>query len=140
MAMNGLIIAVIEMVVVFKLESKPQPLRFIKYGVWLVGISYIMYNLFRGHFLLSVFSIIIITFGEMFSMPFMNSYWISRSADHNRGQYAALYTMAWGTAQIAAPLLGGLIVDRYSFHVLWGIVFAVTIIAGFGYHKLASLR
>lgn len=138
MAMNGLIIAVIEMVVVFKLESKPQPLRFIKYGVWLVGISYVMYNLFNGQFLLSLFSMVIITFGEMFSMPFMNSYWISRSEDHNRGQYAALYTMAWGTAQIASPSLGGFIADHYSFTALWWMVFAITVITGLGYNRLAS--
>jgi MFS family permease len=67
----------------------------------------------------------------------MNSFWIGRSADHNRGQYAALYTMAWGTAQIAAPSLGGYIADRYSFNVLWWIVFAVTVATGFGYHRLA---
>lgn len=139
MAINGLIIAVIEMVVVFKLEAKDQPLRFIKFGVWLVGVSYMVYNLFNGQFLLSLFSIIIITFGEMFSMPFMNSYWISRSAEHNRGQYAALYTMAWGTAQIAAPSIGGFIADRYSFHALWWIVFAITVVTGFGYHRLISI-
>jgi predicted MFS family arabinose efflux permease len=139
MAINGLIIAGIEMVVVFKLEAKAKPLRFIKFGVWLVGISYAVYNLFNGHFLLSLCSIIIITFGEMLSMPFMNSYWISRSEDHNRGQYAALYTMAWGTAQIAAPSLGGFIADHYSFNTLWWIVFATTAIAGVGFHKLATL-
>lgn len=139
MAINGLIIAAIEMVVVFKLETKSQPLRFIKYGVWLVGLSFAIYNIGNGQFLLALFSIIIITFGEMLSMPFMNSYWISRSADHNRGQYAALYTMAWGTAQIAAPSLGGFIADRFSFNALWWIVFAITVVAGIGYHRLASL-
>ncbi|MCW3105848.1 MAG: transporter [Segetibacter sp.] len=139
MAINGLIIAIIEMVVVFKLEAKPQPLKFIKFGVWLVGISYVVYNLFNGQFLLSFFSIVIITFGEMLSMPFMNSYWISRSADHNRGQYAALYTMAWGTAQIASPSIGGYIADHYSFNVLWWIVFAITVVAGLGYNRLASI-
>lgn len=139
MAINGIMIALIEMVVVFKLESKPHPLRFIKYGVWLVGISFVIYNLFNGHFLLSLFSMVIITFGEMFSMPFMNSYWISRSADHNRGQYAALYTMAWGTAQIAAPSLGGYIAHRYSFNALWTTVFAISLVAGVGYHRLALL-
>ncbi len=137
MAINGIIIAVIEMVVVFKLETTAQPLKIIKYGVWLVGISYGFYNLFNGSFLVALFSIIIITFGEMLSMPFMNTYWISRSADHNRGQYAALYTMAWGTAQIAAPSIGGYVADHYSFHILWWIVFAISIIVGFGYNRLS---
>jgi MFS family permease len=76
----------------------------------------------------------------MFSMPFMNTYWIGRSAEHNRGQYAALYTMAWATAQIAAPSLGGFIVDRYSFNALWYVVFVITVVAGFGYNYLAKLQ
>lgn len=139
MALNGLIIAAIEMVLVFKLEARAKPLRFIKFGVWLVGISFVVFNFFTGQFLLSLFSIIIITFGEMLSMPFMNTYWISRSRDHNRGEYAALYTMAWGTAQIAAPSLGGYIADRHSFNALWWLVFAITVVAGFGYHYLVTI-
>ena len=136
MAINGLLIAFVEMVIVYKLEAKNQPLRFIKYGVWLVGASYGVYNLFAGQFTLALISIFIITAGEMLSMPFMNTYWISRSSDHNRGQYAALYTMGWGTAQIAAPSIGGFIAGNYSYNLLWWIVFAITIIAGFGYIRL----
>jgi len=70
------------------------------------------------------------------SMPFMNTYWISRSNDYNRGQYAALYTMAWGMAQIAAPSIGGWVADTYSFNTLWWIIFLITIVAGLGYGKL----
>jgi MFS family permease len=95
---------------------------------WLVS-SYALYNLFTGHFYLALASSVVITFGEMFSMPFMNSYWISRSSEHNRGQYAALYTIGWGTAQVAAPSIGGFIADRYSYTSLWWIVFLITIIA-----------
>ncbi len=136
MAVNGLIIAFVEMVIVFKLEARPQPLRFIKYGVWLVGISYAMYNVLSGHFLLALASTIVITIGEMISMPFMNTYWISRSKEHNRGQYAALYTIGWGIAQVASPGIGGFIADNYSFEMLWWIVFGVTVIAGLGYSRL----
>jgi MFS family permease len=138
MALNGLIIALIEMVIVFKLEAKPQPLKYIKFGVWLVGISYVIFNLFNGSFVLALISSVIITFGEMLSMPFMNTYWISRTAEHNRGQYAALYTMAWGIAQITAPFFGGLIVEEYNFHILWYVVFATAILAGLGFNRLAK--
>lgn len=137
MAINGLIIASIEMVIVFKLEAKPQPVRFIKYGAWLIGFAFAMYNIFTGQFVLAIASMVVITFGEMISMPFMNSYWISRSSEHNRGQYAALYTIGWGTAQVAAPGLGGFIADTYSFATLWWIVLAVMVVAGVGYARLS---
>jgi MFS family permease len=55
-------------------------------------------------------------------MPFMNSFWISRSGERNRGQYAALYTMSWSAAQVLAPVLGGQIILWGSFTLLWYIL------------------
>jgi predicted MFS family arabinose efflux permease len=136
MAINGLIIAFVEMVLVFRIEKIARPFRFITVGVWLTGLSFGMYNLFTGQFVLALFSILVITIGEMLCMPLMNTYWINRSSEHNRGQYAALYTMAWGTAQIAGPSIGGWIADTYSFTVLWWVIFMVSIVAGIGYNRL----
>lgn len=138
MAVNGLLVAFIEMVLVYHLEQKKSPLKFISYGVWLVAISYLLYNLFEGGLLLALISVLIITAGEMLSMPFMNTYWISRSNDNNRGQYAALYSMSWATSQVAAPSIGGWIADDYSFNTLFWVLFIVASIAGFGYLKLTS--
>jgi predicted MFS family arabinose efflux permease len=140
MAVNGLIIAFIEMVIIYKLEAKQKPLMFMKYGVWMVGLSYAIFNIFSGHFYLALASTLIITFGEIFSMPFMNSYWIGRSSEHNRGQYAALYTISWGIGQVAAPSVGGYLVEVYSYNLLWWVVFIITLIAGFGYSRLSPIR
>lgn len=138
MALNGLLITFIEMFLIYNLEQKNTPLKFMSYGVWLVGLSFVVFNIFSGYLLLALISSIIITVGEMLSMPFMNSYWISRSSDHNRGQYAALYTMAWGTAQIAAPSVGGFVAEKYNFNVLWYIIFGITTVVGFLYTRLTS--
>ena len=138
MAINGLLIACIEMILVYNLERKSRPLKFISYGVWLVAISYVMFNLIEGRFMLALFSILMLTTGEMLSMPFMNTYWISRSNDNNRGQYAALYSMSWATSQIAAPSIGGWIADTYSFHMLFWVLFITAAVAGVGYARLIS--
>ena len=138
MAVNGLIIAFTEMVLVYKLEKSATAFKNITYGVWLIGISFGIFNLLNGHFWLAFFSMIVISIGEMLSMPFMNSYWISRSNDYNRGDYAALYTMAWGTAQIVSPSLGGYIADHYGFTLLWWIICSIAIITGLGYYRLMS--
>lgn len=136
MAINGLLIAFTEMVLVYNLERKSRPLKFISYGVWLVAISYVVFNLLEGKFGLALFSILIITVGEMLSMPFMNTYWINRTSDYNRGQYAALYSMAWATSQVAAPSIGGWIADNYSFNVLFWVLFVTATTAGIGYARL----
>jgi predicted MFS family arabinose efflux permease len=63
--------------------------------------------------------IVLVTFGEILSMPFMNSYWIKRTQPGNRGQYAALYTMAWSVAQTIGPMLGAKLADAAGFQWLW---------------------
>lgn len=136
MAINGLIIAALEMVLVYNLEKQQRPLQNIMYGVWLVALSFVIFNLFNGGFLLALVSMLFITAGEMLSMPFMNTYWLSRTTETNRGQYAAFYTMAWGTSQIAAPSIGGYIAGTYNFNVLFWVLFVVAVISGWGYRYL----
>ena len=129
MAVNGLIISLFEMIIIFKLEGKRPKLHFISVGVILVGISYLLliFN-FINFSLLALISIFVITVGEILSMPFMNSFWISRTSESNRGQYAALYTVAWASAQAAGPYLGSLLAQHYSYNILWVTIFLITLL------------
>ena len=69
-------------------------------------------------------------------MPFMNTFWIKRTNDRNRGQYAALYTMAWSAAQTLGPMGGAQLAQHYSFNLLWWVVGGVCIIASLSFWKL----
>ena len=136
MAINGIVIALIEMVLIYKLEGKRKNTVYITFGVALVGLSFLMLNIPGMGAQLAFVMIICITFGEIFSMPFMNTYWISRTQTSNRGQYAALYTMAWSAAQCLGPLLGAQVADHYSFTVLWWIVGGLSLFASFSFWRL----
>ncbi|HKH63797.1 MAG TPA: MFS transporter [Flavitalea sp.] len=136
MAVNGLVITFIEMVLVFKLEGKRKNTFYIFCGVLLCGLAYLMPNIFFITHVLAVVMILLITFGEIFSMPFMNAFWIGRSASHNRGQYAGLYTIAWATAQTCGPLFGSLIADQSGFLLLWWIVGSLCLSTAFGFYLL----
>jgi predicted MFS family arabinose efflux permease len=134
MSLNGLIIAFIEMILIYKIDGKRPALWFISYGVILTGCSFLIFNV--GHTgIIVILSMLLITFGEMFSMPFMNSFWISRSSEQNRGQYAALYTIAYSAAHILAPTLGSRVVQYFGFSIWWYVVGAMCLISsvGFGY-------
>ncbi len=122
MALNGIIIVLTEMVLVYKLEGKKPDTFFIRTGFFVCAFSFISLNILPASQLTACFSIMLITIGEMLSMPFMNSFWIQRSASHNRGQYAGLYAIAWSIAQIAAPLSGSGIASSYSFTTLWWVL------------------
>ncbi len=131
MALNGLIIVFAEMILVYKLERKRMNTFFIRIGFIVAAISFVCLNIFPPSHIAAIMCIALITIGEMLSMPFMNAFWIERSSVNNRGQYAALYAIAWSIAQIAAPLYGSYVAAKAGFDILWWIVSGVCVIAAF---------
>jgi len=136
MATNGMIIVLVEMVLVYKLEGRRKNTFFIGLGISLMGIAYLLLSLFNINHFFALIMIGIMTMGEMLSMPFMNSYWIGRSKQHNRGQYAAMYTMAWSVAQCLGPLAGAQIAEQLGFKWLWWIVAGLCMIVSIGFLSL----
>jgi predicted MFS family arabinose efflux permease len=136
MATNGMMIVLVEMVMVYKLEGRRSNTFFIIAGVLLMALTYCMLNVFKFNQALALLMIVVMSFGEMLSMPFMNSYWIGRSRSHNRGQYAALYTMAWSTAQSIGPMAGAQVADRLGFTILWWLVAGLSIFTAIGFYLL----
>ena len=136
LAVNGLIIAIIEMVLIYKLERKGKNVFFITLGVAAVGLSFFLLGIPAIGATTALVVIVLVTFGEILSMPFMNSYWISRTQHGNRGQYAALYTMAWSAAQTLGPMTGAQIADHVRFRWLWWIVGSLCILTSCSFYRL----
>ena len=141
MSMNGLVIALFEMVIVFKLEGRRPYLTLMTYGSIFMAISFFILNLpLASGFLIAFLSTIVITFAEMIAMPFMNSWYISRSTEGNRGQYAALYTMAWSAAQVIGSSSGTQVAHSLGFHNLWWIIGGICVVNAAGYSWLKTKR
>jgi len=136
MTLNGLLITFFEMVLVFKLEGRREVLYYISCGVLFVGASYLLLNVFPLSVYTAYFCMILMTAGEITAMPFMNSFWISRTTASNRGQYAGLYTIAWSTAQVVGPAGGAEIAQHWGFRPLWWLVCGVCLLAAAGFRRL----
>jgi predicted MFS family arabinose efflux permease len=136
MAGNGILIALFEMVLVFRLEGRRHPLQYIPVGALLVALSFIIFNIIPGGVGVAIVSTVLVTAGEMCSMPFMNTYWLSRTNDGNRGQYAGLYTVAWAMAQVLGPATGAGFADRFGFTALWWAIGGIAVSASLGYWLL----
>lgn len=133
LALNGLLIVLIEMILVHILEEKRPPLFYISLGVLLTGLSFVLLAALPHHWLTALLIVAMITLGEIISMPFMNSFWVSRTTPFNRGSYAALYGMSWATAQIISPYLGSLVITRWGFDTLWWVLSAICCLSAAGY-------
>ena len=138
MAINGALVAIFEMAVVFKLESRNRDLKYIMVGCLLVGISFVIFNLLPGAMNVALLAAVILTSGEILSMPFMNSFWIMRTVPDNRGQYAGLYTSAWSVAQITGPAVGAQIAQCLGFNVLWWSVGVVSMVTALGFRWIRA--
>ncbi len=140
MAMNGLIIVFSEMVLIHKLEGKKQPLYFICLGVIMVGLGFLLFNIFQPAIWVAILSMLLLTLGEMFSMPFMNTYWISRTTKNNRGEYAGLFTISWAVAQILAPVYGSIIIQHGGYTSLWYLIFAIAMFVSICYYAMYKIE
>jgi predicted MFS family arabinose efflux permease len=136
MGLNGLIIVIIEMVLIFYLESKNKTLLFISHGLMLTSLSFLVYVFMPMYALTATISVILVTFGEILTMPFMNNYWAGRASVHNRGQYAGYYAMAWSLSQVLGPTGGTWIASHFGFNSLWWIVAAVCLATGILFRSL----
>lgn len=135
LALNGLIIALVEMILVYKLENRKPALFYMMAGSVLIGLSFLMLLPARG-LGLALLSMVVMTLGEMLLFPFMNHFWVKRSHEHNRGQYAAVYTMSFSLAIVLAPTFATHIAAGAGFGALWWVNFFICTFAGLGYYFL----
>ena len=109
---NCFMIALMEMPLVYTLEKRFSRLSMVNAGALLIGLSFLVYLFSATGILLAIGFILIITVGEMLNMPFTNVIAMDRANDQNRGQYMAIFTIAFSCAHILAPSLGMYIAER----------------------------
>jgi len=140
MAMNGLLIVGVEMLLISRIDGKKPPLYFVGVGILITAFAFSLLNILPALAWAAVISIMLISFGEMFSMPFMNTFWTSRSNENNRGEYAALYTISWSVAQIIGPLYGAFLIEYGGYSLFWWCICGICIISATGFFTLNLLN
>ena len=136
MGINGVLIVIFEMVLIHNLENKRHPLNYICVGSLIIGAGFVLLNFLPALPYSALVVLIFITVGEMLAMPFMNSFWIMRTNPANRGQYAAMYSIAWSAAQIISPIIGGQVVTYSGYYALWWLTGAMCLAASLGFMTL----
>lgn len=136
LALNGIIIAMFEMIMISHLEKRRAPLQYAIMGSAFVGMSFLFLTLPHFHVLSAFVSMVFFTVGEMFALPFINTFVISRTDELNRGQYAAGYTLCWSVAQVVGPAGGFYFAEKFSYTLLWVLLCLFLAVCALGYHFL----
>jgi len=127
LALNGFLVAAVELILVSKIERRGSLYRWIIWGTLMLTASYGMILFLHGY-AWYLFIIVIVSFSEMFVMPFTNTFMNNRSGKANRGQYASLYVMAWSAAHVFTPVIATNIMDSLGYQPLWWVMIGFTLV------------
>jgi predicted MFS family arabinose efflux permease len=136
LALNGFLVVIIEMPLITSLGKKQKVFPFIITGAVCTPIALFILQQGQGMILWAVMYTFLITLSEIFAMPFMMNYSLSRPKPERQGQYSALYSIAYGLANIAAPSLGLGIADRYGFYAMFWFFIVLGLMVAIGFRML----
>lgn len=132
MSFNGILIALLEMPLIYIIAKKRDQMGYIIWGVVLIGLSFLVFNVIGFTIFAAVVSMILVSVGEMINFPLASSLALSRSNSTNRGQYMGLYSMVFAVGLIIAPLLGFRIAEVYGYAILWNVLGVLAAISTVG--------
>jgi MFS family permease len=136
MIINGILIVILEMPLVYILEKRYHQLSLVVVGTILITLGFLIFNITDFWQLAIGVSIVAVSLGEIIAFPFSNSYALSRSKPGQRGAYMGMYTMAWSVGGIISPTLGMYIAESYGFPILWYVMTVIGSIAALGFFLL----
>lgn len=133
-AINGALVVLIEMPLIFQIEGKRDRLTWVRLGLILYGVSHFVFTLFEPGWGMTAALIymVAISFGEIFVMPFSNSWVSARAGDQKQGQYMAMYTMSYSISNVLAPMLGTQVIAAWGYNTLWYVVTGLALVAWVG--------
>lgn len=135
-ALNGLMVFLIEMPMIYQIEGRKTLLQFVRLGLVLYATAYLAFLLPPGGMISALIFIAAISFGEMFVMPFSTNFVFGYSEKGRAGSFMALYTIAYSVANTIAPLLGTQVVYHWGYGTLWTILVGLSAISWIGFWAL----
>lgn len=136
-AINGLLIVLLEMPLVSFMEERWSVLRIIFWGMVAVGASFLLLPFgYLGVVVLIPFYVVL-TFGEMLSMPFANTFAARLAPPDRRGQYMGLIGISFSAGFIVAPSFGLRLAEQFGFETLFLAVAGLGLLGSLGIQAMA---
>lgn len=122
LGLNGFVIFLLEMPLIHWLDqSKYGKIALTSIGVFLTLLSFVVLNLtsFSG---VLIVSILLMTIGEMIGFPYSNAFAMDRSKRGKKGQYLAMYLMAFSLANVFGHNGGLQLINAIGYDMTWTIM------------------
>jgi predicted MFS family arabinose efflux permease len=136
LALNGLLVVIIEMPVIAYLEKFKKPHLYVLIGCLQIVIALGILMFSQGNLALVIVYTLFITLSEIFAMPFMMNFTLSRPIPERQGQYSALYSIGYGISIILAPSVGLYVAQHFGFDAMFILFMSLSVVVGFGMYRL----
>ncbi|MGI5470232.1 MDR family MFS transporter [Streptomyces sp. CA-132043] len=133
-ATNGVLIVLLQIPVTRFIEHR-SPAALLIGSALLTGYGFGL-TAFAGSVALFAVAVAVWTLGEIINSPTQMGLVVRLSPTHGRGRYQGMYALSWSVASLAAPLLGGTVIDRYGPGTLWAGCAVIGTVAACGYGLL----
>lgn len=129
--LNGLIVFILEMPMVHAIEKRKfSKIYLMIIGMSLLGLSFLVLNLTSWLGILIV-ALVLMSVGEMLVFPFSNSFALEYSKRGKRGEYMALYSIAFSISHVFSHNAGMQSIYHFGFDMSWYGLVAISIIGIF---------
>ncbi|MGW6774904.1 MDR family MFS transporter [Streptomyces sp. NPDC055037] len=133
-AVNGVLIVVMQIPVTRFIQHR-DPRRLLIVSSVLAGYGFGL-TAFAGSIAVYALTVCVWSLAEIVNAPTQTGLVVRLSPVHGRGRYQGMYTMSWSVAALVAPLMSGLVIDRFGAAWLWGACAVLGTVAGAGYWLL----
>ncbi|RKT05987.1 putative MFS family arabinose efflux permease [Streptomyces sp. 3211.6] len=133
-AVNGVLIVVLQLPVTRFIEHR-DPRRLLVVSALLAGYGFAM-TAFAGPLWAYALTVCVWTLAEIVNSPTQMGLVVQLSPVHGRGRYQGMYTLSWSVASLVAPLMSGLVIDRWGAGWLWATTGVLGTVAAGGYWAL----
>ncbi|MFD7900400.1 MDR family MFS transporter [Streptomyces sp. NPDC059743] len=134
-AVNGVLIVVLQIPVTRFIQHR-DPRRLLILSSVLAGYGFGLTAFAGSSLAFYTLTVCVWTLAEIINAPTQTGLVVRLSPVHGRGRYQGMYTMSWSVAGLVAPLMSGLIIDRFGAEWLWGACAVLGTVAGLGYWLL----
>ena len=133
-AVNGVLIVALQIPVTRVIEHR-DPGRLLIVSSVLAGYGFGL-TAFAGSIGVFALTVCVWTLAEIVNAPTQTGVVVRLSPARGRGRYQGMYTMSWSVAALVAPLMSGVVIDRWGAEWLWGMCAVIGTVAGVGYWAL----
>ncbi len=117
LALNALLIVLTEMLLIRAVENRDR-MRIVGLGAFLVccGLAILP---FGPGWMVAVLFMVVLTVGEMLSLPITNAIVAERAGTNSVGRYMGVYTLTFSTAFVIGPIAGTAVYQNLGPQYLW---------------------